>query len=162
MCVLGLRLHVQSVWFVKSVAINKMTPVVLESEVLFCYSSRFLRGRPPSSCAGVPEGVLGRVWSQSEWCETQQPSCNTGLSTQRGGVAFDWHHSAAPKCSTHWRDCKSRPGCFLNSAKSIWNIKHFCHIFKCSIKQKRIKKKHTTQLKFSMYIYYVPSFILHH
>lgn len=76
-------------------------------EVLFPSSSRFLRGRPSSSCSGLPEGLLSRVWSQSERREAQQSPCNNGLSSQGGRVTISWHHSAAHKCSTHSRDCKS-------------------------------------------------------
>lgn len=68
--------------------------------------SRFLWGRPPSSCSGVPEGLLSCVWSQSERRETQQPPCDTRLPTPGGGVSLIWHHSAAQERPTHWGDYK--------------------------------------------------------
>lgn len=64
-------------------------------DVLSPSSSRFLWGQPPSSRSGLPEGLFGRVWSQSEWREAQQPPHNNGLSHQGSRVAFDWHHGAA-------------------------------------------------------------------
>lgn len=76
-------------------------------ELLFPSSSRFLWGHPPSSRSGLPEGLFGRVWSQSEWHEAQQPPHNNGLSRQGSRVAFDWHHGATHQRSTHSRDCKS-------------------------------------------------------
>lgn len=94
--------HVEVLWFCCSGG-------KIEGFWFFRCSSRFLWGRPPSSCSGVSEGLLRRVRGQSERCDTQQPACNPGLPTERGGIAFIWHHSAAPKCSTHRRNCKSLP-----------------------------------------------------
>ena len=73
----------------------------------FSHSSRLLWGRRPPPRSGVPEGVFGRVWGQSERREAQQPPCDSGLSTQGGGVAIVWHYGAAQERSSHWRDCKS-------------------------------------------------------
>lgn len=69
-------------------------------------SSRFLRGQPSASCPGLPEGLFGLVWSQSEWSEVRRSSCAHRLSSQRGSVAHIRHHSAAHECSTHARDRK--------------------------------------------------------
>lgn len=94
-------------WIIKKALRRGLDALWDKAEVLFCSSSRFLWGRPPSPCSGLPESLFSRVRSQSERREAQQPPCHTGLSTQGGVLAVIWHHSAAQKCSTHWRDCKS-------------------------------------------------------
>lgn len=68
----------------------------------------FLWGWHPTSCSGLPKGLLSHVWSQPHRPEDQQPRCRPHrLTCEGGGAPAVGHHGAAHKCPTHWRNCTS-------------------------------------------------------